>query len=238
MSRIPPEHPAAKSLEHAFRALGAEQAAERERERGRRRGRGSTRLVVLAAVTSALAVGGVATGTKLFTGDGGMLRPDVPGTKDPEGRQDFSPSDRQPAVASAPDPLGGQSWGLRTYKSEGGQTCVFPGRLMGRRLGVIRQGQFKELPAATGGLCGPVQRLHVVLGLRGYGTGRTVLYGVVDRTVRRLHLLSVAGRTNEVAIASDGTFLVVRPGRRAFRLTQLVIDGAGGRRVQALDPGR
>jgi hypothetical protein len=234
MTKIPPEHTAAKSLEHSFRALGDERARARRPKRGPAR---SGRVLVIALV-SALAIGGVATGTKVFLGDGGMLRPDTPGTRDPEGRKDVGPSDRQLALASSRDPRGQAPWGLRTYKSAGGKTCLLLGRVVGGRLGVLRQGQFKELPSTSGGVCGAVRLVHAIVTTRAYSptttNSRTVLYGVVDRTVTRLHILAVSGKATPVDIAPDGTFIVVRAGVRPFRLSQLVIDGSAGRSVQSL----
>ncbi|MCW2985974.1 MAG: hypothetical protein JWR63_3544 [Conexibacter sp.] len=235
MTKIPPEHTAAKALEHSFRALGDERARAR---RPQRRPPSRPIRVLVVALASALAVGGVATGTKVFLGDGGAVRPDIPGLKDPDGRNDIAPSDRQLSEASAADPLGKERWGLRTYRSTGGKTCLVVGRVVGGRLGVIQQGQFKELPAHSTGVCNPLSRLHVSLAQRAYSpatsASRTVLYGVVDRTVTRLHILSVTGKATPVRIAPDGTFIVVRAGVRPFRLTQLVIDGSAGRSVQSL----
>jgi hypothetical protein len=234
VTKIPPEHTAAKALEHSFRALGDERARARLPQRGPAR---PVRVLVVALV-SALAVGGVATGTKVFLGDGGMLRPDTPGVKDPRGRHNVGPSDRQLALASSRDPRGQQAWGLRVYKSAGGKTCILLGRVVGGRLGVVREGQFKELPSGTAGMCGAVRLVHVIAAARTYSpataNSRTVLYGVVDRTVTRLHVLSVSGKATPVRIAPDGTFILVRAGSRPFHLAQLVIDGSAGRSVQSL----
>jgi hypothetical protein len=232
VKKIPPEHPAAKSLEHAFRALGEERARGRQRHRSGRLAR-----LGIATLAPILAVAAVATGTKVFTGDGGTLDPDRSGTKDPAGRHDLSPNDRELAIASAADPSGGPRWGLRTYTSSNGRTCVTVGQVQQGRLGIVRAGQFKETPEGASALCGLKQKDHIVVGRRRDPDGRNILYGVVDRTVHRLHLLrSATGRTAEVGIADDGSFIVVREGRKAFFHELLVVDGSAGRKTLPLDP--
>ena len=237
MTKIPPEHTAAKSLENAFRVLGEERARNRP---GRRRAFPTIRVVV-AALTSVLVVGGVATGTKVFTGDGDAVRPDDRGLTGVEGRVKPALDYRQLALARARDPTDPQPWGLRLFKSARGYTCVTLGRIVGGRLGVLRNGQFKELPARSGGMCASLDGDHVVMAVRDYyatsrGRHRNVVYGAVDRTVRTVHVVSAQGRTMPVPIAADGTFLVVRAGDRPFHLARLVIDGSGGRRVRPLGP--
>jgi hypothetical protein len=239
VTKIPPEHTAAKSLEDAFRALGEERA--RAARGPRRRAPTGTRRVAIGVVTSVLVVAGVATGTKVFTGDGGALRPDDRGLTGVEGGLDPAPAYRQLALASTADPREPQPWGLRIFKSAKGFTCLTLGRVVGGRLGVIRDGQFKELPARAAGVCGSMVTDHLVMAVRlYYKTGRaqhrTVVYGAVDRTVRSVGVLSIQGRTTPVPIAADGTFVIVRAGDDPFHHAQLVVDGSSGRRVRPLGP--
>jgi hypothetical protein len=232
VTKIPPEHPAAKSLEHAFRSLGTEKA----RERRRTGGAGRAGRLAVAALAPVLAVAAVATGTKVFTGDGGALRPDARGNRDPEGQRDLTPSGRALAAASATDPKGGLPWGLRIYRSASGRTCVTVGRVLNGRLGFARPGQFREIPAGYAGVCGRFREAHIVLAGRQSADGSHVVYGAVDRSVRRLHLQRSGTGTAEVPIASDGTFLVVRHGSKAFRHQLLIVDGASKRVTIPLDP--
>jgi hypothetical protein len=239
VTKIPPEHPAAKSLEHSFRALGEERARERGQSRRRRRPAGAGR-VALAAATSVLVVAGAATGTKVFLGDGGTVDPDTQGLQGVGGRIEPAPDDRQLAQATTTEPAGGQPWGVGTYKSAQGDTCLVLGRVVGGRLGVIREGRFRQLTTRTGGLCAKLGADHAVFSVRDYyhpstpSASRGVLYGIVDRTVQRVHLRSPQGRTTEVAVAADATFVVVRRGTDPFHLTQLVFDGSAGRQVRPL----
>lgn len=229
--RIPPEHPAAKSLEHAFRSLGAERARERRRVSTGRGGR-----IAVATLAPVLAVAAVATGTKVFTGDGEPIRPDRAGTKDPEGRIDLSPSARPLALARARDPKGGAPWGMRSYRGPTGRTCLAIGRVVRGRIGIVRSGQFKELPPNLAETCGRMREFHFLFARRETADGTNVLFGTVDRTVHRLHLLRGAtGRTWEVRIADDGTFIVARDGRQAFFHQVLVADGTRGRTTQLID---
>jgi hypothetical protein len=239
VTKIPPEHPAAKSLEHSFRALGEERARARGQSGRRRRPAGAGR-VALAAATSVLVVAGAATGTKVFLADGGTVDPDTQGLQGVGGRIQPAPHDRQLAQATTAEPAGGPPWGVGTYKSAKGDTCLVLGRVVGGRLGVIREGRFRQLTTRTGGLCAKLGTDHAVFTVRGYYPGtpsasRAVLYGIVDRTVTRAQLLpSAGGRTAEVEIAPDGTFVVVRRGAEPFRGTRLVFDGSAGREVRPL----
>lgn len=234
MTKIPPEHTAAKSLENAFRVLGEERARARP---GRRRPFPSTR-VALAAATSVLVAAGVATGTKVFTGEGDAVDSDPTGLT---GRIQPSLGYRRLAEARATDPGDAEPWGLRMFTSAKGETCLTLGRVVGGRLGVLADGQFQELPARAGGMCAPLDAHHIVMAVRDYYAAsrdrhRTVLYGAADRTVRTVDVVSTQGRTTPVPIAADGTFIVVRGGDRPFHLARLVVDGAGGRRVRPLGP--
>jgi hypothetical protein len=231
VTKIPPEHTAAKALEHAFRALGEERA----RARGAAPRRRAARIAGAAAV-SVLAVAGAATGTRVFTGDGGEIRSDSPGAGD---RVEPEPGYRQLAQASAADPVQEQRWGLRTFRSARGETCIVDGRVVGGRLGVVRGGQFKEFSArtpATG--CGPLERDHVVVGTDNYVDrdikgGRTLLFGVVDRTITAV-TVRLGDDATPVGVAADGSFIAVHRGVDAFRGAQLVFEGPGGHRTQPL----
>lgn len=233
MKKIPPEHPAAKSLEHAFRSLGEERA----REQHRRRGTGRVARLALAVLAPLLAIAAVATGAKVFTGDGNKVRPDPRGIRDPRGQRDLTASGRPLAAAASDDPRGGLRWGMRVYTSASDRTCVTVGQVRRGRLGFQKRGGFRELPPGSPGLCGRFREQHVVVGRRTWAEGYNVLYGVVDRTVRRLHIMRPSnGKSAEVPIAPDGTFLLVRLGRRAFFHELLVVDGTGGRSSLPLDP--
>lgn len=230
--RIPPEHPAAKSLEHAFRSLGAERAQERRRDRGGRAWR-----IAVATLAPVLAVAAVATGTKVFTGDGDAVPSDRRGTPDPKGESRLTPSARPLALAMVRDPRGGAPWGMRAYRGSTGRTCLAVGHVVRGRLGLVRSGQFKELPADLAQTCGRMRNSHFLFARQETAEGTNVLYGAVDRTVHRLHLLrSATGRTWEVEIADDGTFIVARDGRQAFFHQLLIADGSSGRTSQPVDP--
>lgn len=233
MSRIAPEHTAARALEDSFRALGEQRAQAR---RPRRQAVRLAPRVVLIALTALMLVAVAATGTKLFLGDGGTVEPD-PTTL--AGGLDPAPSYRQLAAASAADPVADQPWGLRLFKNANGDTCLTLGRTVGGRLGVVRQGQFKELPARATGMCAPLEERHVVMAVRDFtgsvvAGGRSVLYGIVDRTVTGLKLRTADGSWSPVGVKADGTFVVVRPGWKTFRQTQLVVERSTGVRTIAL----
>jgi hypothetical protein len=238
MTKIPPEFPAARALEESFRALGEERAQEQQQaRRARRRMPRRASRVVIIALTALLLVAVVATGTKVFLGDGGTVSPDPKGLT---GHLSPAPAYRQLALATAPDPVQRQPWGLRLFKSANGDTCLALGRVVSGRLGIVRDGRFQELPARTSGMCSPLEDRHIVMASRIFSDsavagGRGVLFGIVDRTVTRLRLRSARGTWSPLSVKADGTFLVVRKGRRPFRQTQLVVDGSTGHRAIVLD---
>jgi hypothetical protein len=235
MTRIPAKYPAARALEDSLRTLGEQRAPAK---RPRRRFTVDGPRVVVIALTALLLVAVAATGTKVFLGDGGVLDADSPGLG---GRLTPAPAYRQLAQASARDPIDHRPWGLRTFKSANGETCLALGRIVGNRLGVVAVGQFKELPARTSGVCGPLARQHLVMTSRVYFDsavhgGRTVLYGIVDRTVVRLVLQPKASDGVALPIAADGTFIVVRTGTKGFAGHRLIANGSAGRQVRSFGP--
>jgi hypothetical protein len=237
VTKIPPEHTAAHALERSFRALGKEQVRAQRPQQTRRRVPPSASRAVVIALTALLLVAVAATGTKVFLGDGGTVDPDPARL---EGGIDPAPSYRQLALASTADPVERQPWGMRLFKSANGDTCLALGRVVDGRLGTVRPGQFKELPTRTAGMCAPLEARHIVMATRTYPNSiiagsRVVLFGMVDRTVRRLELRSATGPSWPLSVKADGTFLVVRRGRDAFRQAQLVIDGSAGHRAIVLD---
>ena len=118
MTRIPAKHAAARALEDSLRTLG-EQRASATRPRRRLTVHGPR--VVVIALTVLLLVAVAATGTKVFLGDGAVLDPDSAGLG---GRLAPAPAYRQLAQASARDPTDHRPWGLRTFKSANGETCL------------------------------------------------------------------------------------------------------------------
>jgi hypothetical protein len=192
--------------------------------------------VLVGALAALTAAAVAATGTKVFLGDGGTLRSDTDGLA---GRLDPAPRYRQLAQATARDPRGREPWGLRVFHGATGDTCVVLGRVVDGRLGVIRRGQFRELPTRTGGVCAPLASHHIIMTARHYAPatiadGRTAVYGIVDRTVTSLRIRHDGGMTEPLRIAPDGTFVVVRAGRGPFAAAALVATGSAGRQVRPL----
>jgi hypothetical protein len=238
MSRIPDHRPAARALEESFRQLGEERALtdappERERQR-RRRPRGTTRVLVI-AITALMLAAVAATGTKVFLADGGS----VPDEKQVPTQLRQAPAYRQLAQARAKDPSERVPWGVRVYTGASGQSCIIPGRVVGNRLGDVRNGRFTEIPSGAPAICASLDREHVLVLARRYSAlavagGRSAVFGIVDRTVTRLRIVSAQGDSAAVPIAADGTFIVIRKGLRAFHSAQVVVDGSTGHTVKLL----
>jgi hypothetical protein len=229
MSRIPPEHEAARALEESFRRLGEERAAQARRERRPRRGRRAWPVGRSVAVAAAglLAASAVAAGTKVFVADEGPLK----GDSSPGAAVERAPGDRRLALAMARDPAEREPWGLRVYTSKQGRSCLVLGRVVDGRLGRLQSGRFAELPSDAAGSCGDLTRDHVLIVAQAYplmAGGRTVLFGLADRTIQRLDLLAADGSARRVPIAADGTYAVALPGADALQRMRLRIAGSRG----------
>jgi hypothetical protein len=250
-SRKPDEEPPARltgafaSLEDTFREAGEQKEAARgaeERELGPRRsprhGVGRRWLgPVIGAITAFGVVGaGVAISTDIFTADGGSTGP---GPKPPVVTR-HAPGDAYRGDAVAVDPKRpAVRWGVGVYPShDDRRTCVIAGRVRGDGLGVEQDGRFTSLSRDVPGYCDYVDGRHTIFVTRSYfkATGdRTLLYGYADRTVKSIRI-GPPGELEELAIASDGTFIVVAEGPYALRDQQLLIVGATGTERYTLQP--
>jgi hypothetical protein len=230
MSKIPREHHAARDLEKAFRRIGEERA---ERLDTARRSRPFGR-VLLGGLTVVALSAAAATGTKVFLADGGSLKP-APIV--PE-RLKQAPSNRRLAQARTPDPAGPIPWGVRAYTGSKGDSCILVGRLVGVRLGLVQDGRFIEYPYRATGMCDDLPRKHVLATVRNYGDasirgGRSVLYGVTDRTIESLAVRTRTG-LYRLPIAADGTFIMVFSGANRLRHAGLRITTARGTSFRGL----
>ena len=232
-TEIPPEHSALKSLEHTFRAAGEEKERLRRLERRRTRRRAMLATVAVVATAS----GSAAIATRVLDGDGSPLQAGDAAT----GERARVPADRRPALATAADPVERYGWGVRVYQGRTGETCAVAGRLLRGRLGAVQNGTFHEFAANVPGQCVDLAARHALVTLRSYGAGatagapRTVVYGIVDRTVTGIAI----GRTapgRQIPVAADGTFVYAVRGARALRGQQVFVTGADGVRSRTLAP--
>jgi hypothetical protein len=226
---IPPEHTALKSLEQTFRAAGEEK--QRIRRLERRRTRRRAMFATIAAI--AAASGSAAIATKVFDNDASPVRAGDATT----GQVARAPADRRVALATAADPVDRYGWGVRVYQGRTGETCAVAGRVLRGRLGVMQNGRFRELPAGVPGQCTDLAVEHALVAVRNYAAGagvvRTVVYGIVDRTVTGIGI----GRTapgRQIPVAADGTFVYAVRGTRALRGQQAFVAGADGMRSRTL----
>jgi hypothetical protein len=225
---IPPEHTALKSLEQSFREVGEERRRTHRSDRRRRRLRSVLATVAGVALTS----GSVVVAKKVLFDDDLSMWVDRPAVE-------VAP-DRRPALAIAADPVDRYAWGVRISYTRAGDTCAIAGRLLQGRLGVMQNGSFHELAAGTPGQCIDMAAEHAIVAVRNYGVGagvaRTVVYGMVDRTVTGVGI----GRTapgRQIPIADDGTFVYAVRGARALDGQQAFVTGADGVRSRTLGRG-
>jgi hypothetical protein len=234
------------SLVDAFREAGTKQEQERQiREKRRgvgrpvREGLGRRALGPVAGAIAAFCVvgAGVAISTDVFWADGGSTGSDP----DPPAETRHAPGDAYRGNAVAVDPARpGLRWGVGVYPSKNGRdTCLLAGRVRGEGLGVEQDGRFTSLSKDALGICGDVDIRHAMFTTRSYfnATGnRTLLYGLVDRTVTSLRL-GFAGALKELDVANDGTFIVVAAGPNALHDQQFEITTATGTERYTLQPG-
>lgn len=211
--------------------------AHRPAARGRRLAPPATlrRLgLTVAAVVAASSIAAVATRDHH---DGGPPVAGEPATREPAAR-------RLLGQATAPDPVdAGYPWGLRVRR--GAKTCVLVGRIDPQgRLGLLESGRFQPYAGdVTGPSCRDLDRSHFIVGQRRYGPGlgtqRTVLFGVVDRTITSVELRPRPGaRPQPIRIADqDGTFVVPFVGAGALDDAAVRVTGATGVISVPLGPG-
>jgi hypothetical protein len=233
-------------LEDTFREAGTKKELERETQEKRRRVRWSPRQrlgrralgPVVGGILATCVVGaGVAISTDIFTADGGSAGS---GPKPPDETR-HAPGDAYRGDAVAVDPTRPTvRWGVGVYPSQNGrETCLLAGRVRGHGLGVEQDGRFTSLSKDAPGSCDDIDVQHAIFTTRSYfnATGdRTLLYGLVDRTVTSLHL-GFPGALKELDVANDGTFIVVAAGPNALRGQQFQIASTSGIERYTLQSG-
>jgi hypothetical protein len=235
VSDIPPDRRSSHELYEQFRIAG-ERKARIERQVRRRTWVRYVPGPVVGALLAFLVVGsGIAVGTKVFTSDDAPIKHDSGVSTDAQ----RVPGDRRVADAVAVDPAArGARWGMRISINNKGATCAAAGRRFDDRVGRVIAGTFREYPDDVVNGCADLSTAHVIVALRGDAVDtahRTLLFGVVDRTVTGLAVVR-ANQDEPVAIAPDGTYLVVRPSDRAFADTQLRITRGPTTKTITLQP--
>jgi hypothetical protein len=233
VSEIPREHEAARALQREFERLGRERAAAAGAT-ARRRGPRRRRTLVLALVATLLLAAVAAAAT-------GLLWDDDPVSSEREPLSpalERAPGDARLSPVRVPDPVEGPPWGARTYTSRLGLPCIYVGRVQAGRLGLVRDGRFAPYTGRVGGQCATEPDQHLTFSVRRSSEpdgGRSLVYGLVDRTVTSVALLRGV-RRETLPIAPDGVFLHVSAGAEALRGAQLETVVAGRVRRTALLP--
>ncbi|HEX8103883.1 MAG TPA: hypothetical protein VF533_14800 [Solirubrobacteraceae bacterium] len=170
------------------------------------------RFLGIAAAVLAATLAGVAAASAL-TGTASQSEP-------PPAAEQFVPRDGTTRVTpGAADPDGGPRWGVRTYTSREGQSCVEVGRVTpGGRYGRLEaNGEVAELPSAPSGVCGDLDVDPVILAIntraaRGGLPARTVLYGQAAPDVEAMTAGAPGRAAAPVALTGERTFVVVAEG--------------------------
>lgn len=209
-------------------AFFVEEGGRRKRRAQRRR---LVRRVLIAPLSTAIILGGgaVAASRLDFIGDGGSTAPD----RGAPAETKHAPPGAPRGLAVARDPSGsGAPWGVGVYPNlSNGKTCLLAGRTRHGSLGRIMDGRFVRYDSTFPGGCDWYGKKHAVFTTRSYfaATGsRSILWGTVDRKVAGLSF-GAPGALRPIAVATDGTFIVVAAGPNALRGKQLriVLEGGG-----------
>ncbi|WCB92520.1 hypothetical protein DSM104299_01216 [Baekduia alba] len=235
MRDIPPDRRSTHELYEQFRQAG-ERRAKVERQVRRRTWIQHVPGPALGAVLAFLVVGGgIAVGTKVFVSDAPPLHHD----SDPGRGVTRAPADRRVAQATAADPaVAGARWGMRVFSNDTGATCAVAGRRVGGHVGRVANGQFRDYPDDVANNCADLAQAHVAAIVRGDtidNAQRTLLFGMVDRTVTEL-AVGRDGDLQPIDVAPDGTYLMVADGANAFADHELRVTRGAERKTITLQP--
>jgi hypothetical protein len=135
------------------------------------------------------------------------------------------------------DPRGGLDWGVRSYVSTSGNSCVEPGRMSGGHFGqLVGAGQaFRASPAQDGGTCGSLLAEPILLAINHYPRvedqqPRTVLFGLAGPDVTRIDVGGPGG-LRRVGTAPTGAFLLPFAGAVAATDLPVFVTLADGGRL-------
>lgn len=130
----------------------------------------------------------------------------------PRGLEAEPGSDR--VALTVPDPRGGLDWGVRSYVSTSGNSCVEPGRMSGGHFGQLvgATGAFRATAAQDGGTCGSLLAEPILLAINHYPSvedraARTVLFGWAGPAVTAIDVGGPGG-LRHVGAASSGAFVL------------------------------
>ena len=117
----------------------------------------------------------------------------------------------------SPDPAGGPPWGLRLTRSETGQTCTTVGQIRDGVFGIVGQdGTYRQIPTPIADACGRGLLLGSrIVSAATPGATRSIVYGVVGTTTRRVTLVTTRGRRT-LTLGERGSFVAALRGYPAL----------------------
>jgi hypothetical protein len=230
----PADRRAQQELGDAFRELARERTAAKNNARRDRR-RHVLGRAALAAFTAILLGSGIAIAIRELQSDNGgpiSSDPGAPGHSLP-----LKPTNAVRARSTATDPLGIHRWGLSTYTSERGRQCLIAARVVKGQMSVVSNDRVTPLSKGVPGFCDDLSRNHLIFTVRRYSVangGDTLLYGQVDREVKRLVLKKPSQPIRKIRLFSDGTFLVVFAGNNPLHGSRFTATISGKPRTYQL----
>lgn len=135
--------------------------------------------------------------------------------------------------ATTADPDGGMPWGVKTFRSTGGDHCFVVGQVFNSKVGRLQNGTFRELPLRGPAACSALGGQVPIAMITDYfpAEDRTVVYGKTGPTVSRLDLDD--GHTRRIVdVGPNTTYLTVYEGQPDLVRSVYFTDG----KIQTLDP--
>ncbi|MDP1847877.1 MAG: hypothetical protein Q8K79_08800 [Solirubrobacteraceae bacterium] len=130
----------------------------------------------------------------------------------------------------SPDPAGGPPWGLRLTRSETGQTCTTVGQIRDGVFGIVGQdGTYRQIPTPIADACGRGLLLGSrIVSAATPGATRSIVYGVVGTTTRRVTLVTTRGRRT-LTLGERGSFVAALRGYPEDSASSVELTAPDGR---------
>lgn len=118
-------------------------------------------------------------------------------------------------VLTAADERGALPFAARIYDGPDDSDCIIVGRVRGRTLGVVGDGEFRPYEEGRQGVCGRLAGSPLFFSAQffaGGGPPRTVVFGRADESVDQLRVTGV-GTPRVLTPGRGGAFVLVYDGR-------------------------
>lgn len=144
----------------------------------------------------------------------------------------------QEVRATAPNPSGGEPFGVLVYKNDAGEQCAALGEVQGNRVGAYGPNGFRELPLDQGGISGlNPQPLTINVERAAQGNGRTTIWGIARSDVVRVRV-SVGQQGTRVVRPDESGAFIATLGRQVTAETTITAETGSGDSTPVVVPAR